>query len=69
MWRFFENRYPRLPVVGGRVACAVQSRDIDVEHCLGCPRLWAVSKQQDGMFVRCRSRCAATSEPLRALMI
>jgi len=69
VWHFLEKRFPRVPVVGGRVACAVQSRDIDVEYCMGCPRLAALSKQPDGMFVQCRTTCAGTSETLRALMI
>lgn len=69
MWKLFDTTNEGREVLDGCVYCSVTRGNVDVENCLGCPRLLGVSKEASSMIVRCRVRTASSITELPAMSV
>lgn len=69
MWKLFDTGNAGQEVLDGCVYCAVTRGNVDVENCLGCPRLLGVSREASSLVVRCRVRTAPGITDLPAMSV
>lgn len=59
MFGMFSSKADRLFIDHGNVNCPVRGADVEVDLCLGCPRLVEIDEHAPAPYVRC--------EPVRRL--